>query len=50
MNYDQMINNMAHQFGMSRKEVLNVLKQMSKMPSVQEELQKIKEGNHKKKT
>ena len=40
---------MAHQFGMSRKEVLNVLKQMSKMPSVQEELQKIKEGNHKKK-
>lgn len=45
-----MINNMAHQFGMTRKEVLNVLKQMSKMPSVQEELQKIKEGNHKKKT
>lgn len=49
MNYDQVINNMAHQFGMSRKQVLDVLKQMSAMSSVQEELQKIKEGTHKKK-
>ena len=40
MNNDAFINKLAHDFGMSRKEVLDMLKQMSNMPEVQKRLRK----------
>lgn len=42
MNQDQFINKMAHLSGKSRKEIIDVLKQMSAMPEVQKELKRIK--------
>lgn len=40
MNQDQFINKMAQISGKSRKEVIAVLKKMSQMPEVQEEIKK----------
>lgn len=40
MNFDIMINNIAHNTGKSRKEVIQILKVMSANPEVQKQLKK----------
>lgn len=42
MNQDQIINKLAQISGKSRKDVIEVLKRMSAIPEVQEELKKSK--------
>ena len=42
MNADAIINHLAHITGCSRKQVLDVLKKMSDIPEVKNELSKIK--------
>lgn len=42
MNQDAFINTIAHGFGIPRTRVIEVLKQMSRMPEVQMELKKKK--------
>lgn len=42
MNQDSIINNIAYKTGMSRKEVIQMLKEMSANLMVQKELKKMK--------